>query len=103
MECALFRGAVTEEAQDNITLVAYLCSPGRARGVRDAGAHDARRAEKAAFYISEMHGAAKSLAKPVHASVDLRHHGFGIAAEHQGIPVATVRGKSRVTLAEMTE
>ncbi len=103
MECALLGRPGTEEAEDDIAHPADLCRPRRAGGVWDAGTNDAGRTEKAALHVSQMHGAAEPFAQPVDAPVDLRHHGFGIAAENQRVAVAAIGREGRIAFTEMAE
>src|SRR5205823_13850018 len=70
-ERALFGGAVAEEAEDDLTLLANLRRPRGAGCVRDAGGDDPRRAEEAVRGVGEVHRTADPLAEAVLAAVDL--------------------------------
>src|SRR5690242_5950599 len=90
MEGALFRGAVAEEAQDDLALLSDLS------GERDAGrlgyalADDARRAEEAAAGVTQVHRPAVAPAESVLAAVDLGHDRLRVRSECDRVAVAAV-------------
>ena len=96
MERALLGGAVAEEAQDDLVLLAQLRGPRGAGGLGDALADDPRRAQEAALGIGQVHRAAVAAAQPVPAAVDLGHDRLRVGAEHDRVAVAAVGGHQLV-------
>ena len=89
-ERALLGGAVAEEAQHDLPLLADLRRPGRAGRMRDPGRDDARGAEEAVGDVGQVHRAADALAEAVLAAVDLGHHRLGVGPARDGVAVAAV-------------
>jgi hypothetical protein len=92
VESAHVGGAVTEEAERDVALVAI---PGRERhagGDRHVAAHDRPASEEAVAGVEEMHRATPAADAAGRLAVELRHRPARVARPRQVVRVLAVRG-----------
>src|SRR5205814_2013927 len=90
VERTLLRGAVAEEAQDDLALLSDLRREGDACRLGDALTDDSGRAEEPAARVEEVHRAAVAAAQTVLAAVDLGHDRLRVRPERDRIAVTAV-------------
>ena len=83
-------GAVPEEADRHVVLLAVLVGEGDAGAEANLSTHDAVATEEVALLVEHVHGAALALARSGLPAVELGHHHFGVGAEGRRVGVVTV-------------
>jgi hypothetical protein len=92
---------VAEECHRDLAARAYVRGEPGPGGECDAAADDRIGAEHPAREVGDVHRPAPAFAEPVFASVDLGHHAVEVAPFRDAVPVAAVRARDVVVVAEM--
>ena len=100
VERADVRGAVAEEADDDLSRLTLLRRPRGAGRDRHVRAHDRVRAHRAVLDAREVHRPALAAADPGRASQQLRHQRAHRRAAEQRVHVPAIRAEDEVVGAE---